>query len=120
MYSLGILLDSRLLLVEQVAVMARRAIAQLCVLCPFLDWEFLRSVTQALVILWLDYCNVLYMRIPLKTIWNTAGWAVLGAPRMVHITLLFRKLQWLPVCFGVQFKVLIITFKALPGMKSAL
>lgn len=37
--------------------------------------------------------------------------------RTAHVTPLFWKLQWLPVCFLVQFKVLFLTFKALYGMR---
>ena len=62
MRNLGVLLDSQLLLKEQVAVVARRALAQLCVvrqLYPFLDQEALQMVTHALVISHIDYCNAL-------------------------------------------------------------
>lgn len=102
-------------------VLVRRALAQLHVahqLC--LSW--IRSsytVTQALILTQLDCCNVLYMGLPLKTIqklqqvWNAAAWAVLGASRMVHVTLLFHKLHWLPICFLVQVKVLVIIYNAL-------
>lgn len=61
-HNLGVLLDLQLLLNKQVAVVARKAFAKLCVvfqLCSFLNQEFLNSVTQAPVISCLDYCNVL-------------------------------------------------------------
>lgn len=70
-HNLGVLLDSRLLLEEQVAAMARRAFAQLRVvhqLRPFLDRDALRTVTHALVISRIDYCNAFYMGLPLKSI----------------------------------------------------
>ena len=62
------------------------------------------------------------MGLPLKSIQklqlvqNAAAWVSLGAPRLEHKTLLLRELHWVPVCFRVQFKVLVITFKALHGM----
>ncbi|KAM6466454.1 uncharacterized protein PHA67_012250 [Liasis olivaceus] len=130
-HNLGVLLDSRLLLKEQVAVMAKRAFAQLRVvhqLHPFLDRESLQSVTHALVISHIDYCNALYMGLPLKSIrklqlvQNAAVRAILGAPKMEHAPPLLRELLWVPelhwdlVCFWIQFKVLAITFKALHGM----
>lgn len=40
---------------------------------------------------------------------------VLGIPRIVHLTPLLCELHRLPVCLQVQFKVLIITFKAHSG-----
>ena len=105
--------------------MARGAIAQLRVVCqlqPFLEQEALRTVTYALVISHIDYCNAIYMGLPLKSIrklqlvQNVAMRAILGAPRVAHVTPLLRELHWVPVCFWVQFKVLVITFKALHGM----
>lgn len=41
---------------------------------------------------------------------------VMCDPRTVYITLLLHKLYWLPVCFHVQFKVLILTIKTLHGI----
>lgn len=38
-----------------------------CQLHPFLDWGPLQTVTHTLVALQLDYCNVLYVGLPLKT-----------------------------------------------------
>lgn len=46
---------------------------------------------------------------------NAAAQTVFGAPRMAQVTLLLWRLHWLPVCFLVQFKVLVIMFKALYG-----
>lgn len=40
-------------------------------------------------------------------------------PPEQHITPLLHKLHWLPICFWVQFKGLILTFKALHGMGSS-
>ncbi|XP_013920590.1 PREDICTED: uncharacterized protein LOC106547849 [Thamnophis sirtalis] len=50
-----------------------QALAQLQVVCQlhhFLDREDLHSVTHALVIFQLDYCNMLYMELLLKSIWR--------------------------------------------------
>lgn len=69
--NLGVLLDSWLLLKEQVVVIVRRAITQLQFvhqLCSFLDEEALRSTTYAVPIFFIVYCNVLYMRLPLNNI----------------------------------------------------
>lgn len=93
-----------LLLEEQVASMNRRAFAQLQFmdeLRPFLDDDSLHSVTQALVISHLDYCNVLYMGLLLKSVWklqlvqSVVARAVFVVPRMAHITPLSCKFHWL-------------------------
>uniref|UniRef100_G1KYX6 HSR domain-containing protein n=1 Tax=Anolis carolinensis TaxID=28377 RepID=G1KYX6_ANOCA len=67
--SLGILLDSSLSLEPQVSEVARGAFAQLRLvrqLCPFLGKSDLATVVHTLVTSRLDYCNALYVRLPLK------------------------------------------------------
>nr|GFC52549.1 hypothetical protein [Tanacetum cinerariifolium] len=69
--SLGVLLDAQLLLDSQVAAVARGAFAQLRLvrqLRPYLDRADLATVTHALVTSRLDYCNALYVGLPLKTV----------------------------------------------------
>lgn len=113
-HNLGILLALWLLLKQQIAVMARKNVTQLRVmlqLFSFLAQESLCLVTQVLAIWPLDYSNVLYMQLLLKSIaklqlaQNAATWTVLGGPRMIHITLLWHKQYRLPVCFQAQLKV---------------
>lgn len=61
MHNLGVLLESQILLDEQVA---KRSFAQLCVGCKlhmFLDHRALLMVTHVLVTTWLDYYNALQM-----------------------------------------------------------
>uniref|UniRef100_A0A8C6XGB6 Reverse transcriptase domain-containing protein n=1 Tax=Naja naja TaxID=35670 RepID=A0A8C6XGB6_NAJNA len=68
--NLGVLLDSRLKLEEQVGAVARGAFAQVRLvrqLRPYLDRDALRTITQALVVSRLDYCNALYLGLPLCT-----------------------------------------------------
>lgn len=101
-YNLEVLLDLQLLLEEQVAVEARRAIAHFHVvhqLHPFLDQKVLFTITHS---------------------WSPPEWITLhGAtleenleasasikcsysicsPRMVHVTLLLHNLHSFPVCF---------------------
>uniref|UniRef100_A0A8C6Y510 Reverse transcriptase domain-containing protein n=1 Tax=Naja naja TaxID=35670 RepID=A0A8C6Y510_NAJNA len=123
--NLGVLLDSRLRLEEQVGAVARGAFAQVRLvrqLHPYLDRDALRTVTQALVTLWLDYCNALYLGLPLHTIrrlqlvQNAATRVVMGASQFSHVTPLLRGLHWLPVALRMRFKVLVLTFKVLRDM----
>lgn len=39
-------------------------------------------------------------------------WAAMCVPRSAHSTPLLCDLHWLPVCFGVQFEVLVMSYKA--------
>lgn len=44
---------------------------------------------------------------------SSATQAKLGVQRRAHITPLFCELHWIPVCYWVQLKVLVMTYKAL-------
>ena len=64
-------LDSSLSLDVKVSAVARSAFAQLKLVCQlrlFLEMLDLATVTHALVTCRLDYCNMLYVRLPLKTV----------------------------------------------------
>ena len=42
-----------------------------------------------------------------------------GARRIDHITPVLAALHWLPVCFRIDFKILLLVFKALNGLAPA-
>ncbi|XP_058052641.1 uncharacterized protein LOC131204948 [Ahaetulla prasina] len=123
--NLGVLLDDRLSFEDHLTAVSRRAFHQVRLvrqLRPFLDRDALCTVTHALVTSRLDYCNALYMGLPLKCtrrlqlVQNAAARVIEGAPRSSHVTPLLRRLHWLPVAFRVHFKVLVTIFKALHGL----
>ncbi|XP_061487038.1 uncharacterized protein LOC133387065 isoform X3 [Rhineura floridana] len=110
--SLGVVLDSSLSLEAQVASVARNAFYQLRLvaqLCPYLSKEDLTSVVHALITLRLDYCNALYVGLPLKTVrklqlvQNAAARLLTGTKRSDHITPVLARLHWLPICFRARF-----------------
>lgn len=88
---------------------------------PFLDRDALLIINNALVTSHLVYFNTLYIELPLKNIWklqlvqNVAAHVINDVAYTADVTPLLHDLHWLPVCFWVQFKVLIVTFKALFG-----
>ncbi|KAF7241901.1 putative RNA-directed DNA polymerase from transposon BS [Varanus komodoensis] len=123
--SLGVLLDPELSLEAQVTVVARNAFLQLRLinqLRPYLEYDCLATVTHALVTSRLDFCNALYVGLPLKTVrtlqlvQNRAARLLTGTGRYAHMTPVFRQLHWLPIEARAQFKVLIMTYKALNGL----
>ncbi|XP_078241606.1 uncharacterized protein LOC140704410 [Pogona vitticeps] len=123
--SLGVLLDPSLTLEAQVDSVSRGAFLQLrriYQLRPYLDEQNLAAVTHALVTTRLDYCNALYVGLPLKTVrrlqlaQNRAARLVSGAAARTHITPVLKNLHWLPVAARAQFKVLTLTYKALNGL----
>ncbi|KAF7239825.1 Ran-binding protein 17 [Varanus komodoensis] len=124
-HSLGLLLDPELSLEAQVTAVARSAFLQLRLihqLRHYLEEDCLATVTHALVTSRLDFCNALYVGLPLKTVWilqmvqNGAARMLLGTGRYSHITPVLFQLHWLPIEVRAQFKVLVITYKALNGL----
>ncbi|KAF7250970.1 Interleukin-1 receptor accessory protein-like 1, partial [Varanus komodoensis] len=123
--SLGVLLDLELSLEAQVTVVARSAFLQLQLinqLRPYLEYDCLATVTHVLVTSRLDFCNTLYVGLPLKTVrilqlvQNRAARLLTGTGRYVHMTPVLRQLHWLPIEVRAQFKVLVMTYKALNGL----
>ncbi|KAF7236010.1 Olfactory receptor 10V1 [Varanus komodoensis] len=122
---LGVLLDPELSLEAQVTAVARSVFLQLRLihqLRPYLEYDCLATVTHALVTSRLDFCNALYVGLPLKTVrilqlvQNRAASLLTGTGRYVHMTPVLRQLHWLPIEVWAQFKVLVMTYKALNGL----
>ncbi|KAF7239463.1 Structural maintenance of chromosomes protein 6, partial [Varanus komodoensis] len=123
--SLGVLLDPELSLEAQVTAGARSAFPQLRLihqLRPYLENDCLVTVTHALVTSRLDFCNLLYVGLPLKVVrilqmvQNRPARLLTGTGRCADITPVLRQLHWLPIEVRAQFKVLVITYKALNGL----
>ena len=68
-----------------------------------------------------DYCNSLLYGLPhcalikLQRVQNAAARVLYLAPRYYHITPILYELHWLPVTFRIEFKIIIITHKAIHG-----
>ncbi|KAF7239466.1 putative RNA-directed DNA polymerase from transposon BS [Varanus komodoensis] len=124
-HGLGVLLDPQLSLEAQVTAVARSTFFQLQLihqLCPYLENDCLATVTHALVTSRLDFCNALYVGLPLKTVrilqlvQNRAARLLTGTGRYVHMTPVLRQLHWLPIEVRAQFKVLVMTYNALNSL----
>ena len=70
----------------------------------------------------LDYSNSLMYGLlqcqisKLRSVQNTAACIALDLSNFSHITPALRQLHWLPVAKGIQFKILLLTFKAIHGL----
>lgn len=104
---------------------ARKAFAQLYLVSQRYAISYIKSCSDCHLCpchLTLDYHNVIYMRLILKTtqklqlIQNVAMQAVMGMP---FANILLCDLHWLPVYYQVQFKLLVATCKALYGVWSS-
>lgn len=89
---------------------------------PFLGKKDLATVVHAVFTSRMDYCNPLYVGLPLKRaqklqmVWSAAAHMLLGKPRFHCATSFLQGLHWLPVVFQIPLKVLAITSKALNGL----
>ena len=70
----------------------------------------------------LDYWNSLTYGLPqcqiskLQTVQNAVARIALDLSKFCHITPALRQPQWLPVVKRIQFKILLLTFKAIHGL----
>ena len=125
--NLGVSMDERMLGEAQVNAAIKGAffhIRQIGKIRRFLTSESAASVIHAFVSSRLDYCNSLYYGLPtelidrLKKVQNTAARIVSRSARFSRITPTLQALHWLPVRQRVQYKILLLTFKALHGLAS--
>ena len=91
-------------------------------LSPYLEGGVLITVVQVLVVSRLDYCNVLYMGLPLRSmrklqmLQNMAARLLTGVRKHQHISPTLAARHCLPVRFRIDFKILMMTYKALNGL----
>ena len=88
----------------------------------YLSQESTEMLVHAFITSRVDYCNSLLYGLPnyqlnkLQRVLNASARLVCNAPRFCHISPLLRGLHWLPVKARIQFKILLITFKAIHGL----
>jgi len=86
---------------------------------PFLQPEALVTVTHAFITSRIDYCNSLLYGISqyninrLQRIQNCAARIITNTKKYDHITPVLQKLHWLPVTQRINFKLLLLIYKAI-------
>ena len=122
--NLGVTLDDQLSFSAHVTSVARSCrfmLYNIRKIRPFLTVETAQVLIQALVISRLDYCNSLLAGTPASTIkplelvQKAAARLVYNHPKFSHTTSLLRSLHWLPVAARIQFKTLVLAYRALKG-----
>ena len=97
-------------------------ISKLCGVAFYHLHNIRRMLVHAFITSRVDYFNSLLYGLPnyqlnkLQRVLNASARLVNNAPRFCHISPLLRGLHWLPVKTRIQFKILIITFKAIHGL----
>ena len=70
----------------------------------------------------LDYCNSLLYELPLvkidkiQRVQSAAARLIFKQPKFCHITPFLSQLQWLPIKYRTEYKILPMTFKAIHGI----
>ncbi len=70
----------------------------------------------------MDYCNALFTGVPskllhkLQLVQNSAARVLSRTPSTEHISPVLQHLHWLPVKYRVEFKILLLTYKALHNL----
>ena len=88
----------------------------------FLSRDSTKTLVHALITSRIDYCNSLLYGLPyvhlskLQRIQNSAARLVCSLSRYCHITPVLYSLHWLPISFRIEFKILVITLKAIYGL----
>ena len=81
-----------------------------------------KTMVHALITSRLDYCNALLYRIPdylLNKLWcvqKSAARLISNTRKYDHISPIMEKLHWLPVWQRIDYKILLLAFKALNGL----
>ncbi len=86
-----------------------------------LTYNALQTIIHAFISSRMDYCNTLLAGLPecvlqkVQYLQNSAARLLSGTGKYDHITPVLRSLHWLPVRYRIDFKVLLLTYKALHG-----
>ena len=78
----------------------------------------MKSIVHALVTSHLDYCNPVLYGIPkyqtdgLQKVLNIPALLTFGISKFDHISCALFHLHWLPVAYCLQFKLLLLVYKA--------
>ena len=87
-----------------------------------LPTEALERLVHAFITVRLDYCNAVLVGISGKSLYklqllqNSAARVVSRTNKYEHITPVLKNLHWLPVKQRIDYKVLILAYKALHGL----
>ena len=122
--SLGVHLDITLSMQKHINMKTKSAhnqIRNIWTIRKSLTENATKSLVNALAIPKIDYCNSLLfglkqnLRMKFQRVQNSAARLIKKSKKRQHITPHLKELHWLPVQYRIEFKILLIVFKALHG-----
>lgn len=122
---LGVIFDSVLNLrshINSICKSSSQAIRNIGRVRKYLSTQQIERLIHAFISSRLDYCNSLLHGLPncdigkVQRLQNTAARLLVGAKSRDSITPILMELHWLPVNKRIQFKILLLTYKALHEM----
>uniref|UniRef100_A0A3P8PY01 Reverse transcriptase domain-containing protein n=1 Tax=Astatotilapia calliptera TaxID=8154 RepID=A0A3P8PY01_ASTCA len=123
--NLGVIFDSELGFIPHVKHVTKIGFYHLKNIArvrPILSRANTEMLMHAFITSRIDYCNALLSGLPKKNIstlqllQNSAARVLTKTRGRAHITPVLESLHWLPVCFRIDFKVLLLVFKCLNGL----
>ena len=122
--NLGSWFDSKLSMSTHITKLSSSSFYYLIIrrIRKYLSRPCTETFVHAFITARIDYCHCLLYGLPeyrinkLQRIENAAARLICQQSRFCHITPLLFDLHWLPVKFRIEFKILLIAFKALKGL----
>ena len=120
--NLGVVFDSALNFKSHVGSLVRNCnfhIRNLYSVRRFMHRENIVSLVHSLILSKVDYCNSLFVGLPnvtlkkIQSVMNRAARLITLLPPRVSITPSLIDLHWLPIKARIEYKICLITFKAL-------
>ena len=119
---LGVYIDNELKMEDQIKNIIKICnyhIRNIAFIRKYLDQESLKTVITNHIITRLDYCNVLYYGLPktlqkkLQRVQNSAARLITRTKQRERITPALIELHWLPIKARIEYKIMVLTYKAL-------
>ena len=123
--NLGVFIDSELNFNTHISHVTKTAffhLRNIARIRAYLSLDDAKTLIHAFVFSRLDYCNALFSGLPRKTtdrlqlVQNAAARVLTKTKMREHITPVLASLHWLPVVFRIDFKILLLVYKALNGL----
>ena len=123
--NIGVIIDAQLTMKQHVSHVCRTCYMHLhniSKIRPYLTQEAAELMVNALVTSRLDYANALLYGLPdcvlnrLQRVQNNAARLIFRKKKHDNVTPLLKSLHWLPTTYRIQYKINLLTFKALQGL----